>query len=159
MILFISVVFSGLVAGLFYSYSCSVNPAFGTLTDSEYIIVMQAINKAIQNPYFFISFIGLLVAYPIAVYSLYSPPTITSFYALLGAAVIYFIGVFGITLFCNVPLNEQLADFQILTASQHEISAMRKAFEEPWNRYHAIRTLAAILAFCLSVLALLKQKA
>lgn len=155
--LFISILFSGLVAGLFYSYSCSVNIGLKSLQNSEYIKAMQSINIAIQNPVFFISFMGLLVAFPITTYHLYAQQN-ASFYLFAAAMIIYFAGVFGVTIFCNIPLNEQLAKFPILTANQNEISAMRKAFEKPWNSYHTIRTIASIIAFGLTILSVLKQK-
>src|SRR5215218_9725134 len=99
-LLLMTVLFSGLVAGLFYSYSCSVNLGLKSLPDSEYIKAMQSINIAIQNPVFFISFMGLLLCFPIATYQVYTEPN-TAFYLLVTAMAVYFVGVFGITVFCN----------------------------------------------------------
>ncbi len=155
--LFTSIFFSGLVAGLLYAYSCSVNAGLRSLSDSEYIKAMQSINIAIQNPVFFIPFMGLLLIFPVTTYQLYAQHN-TSFYLLLAATIIYMAGVFGVTVFFNVPLNEQLAKFPVLTASQTEISAMRTTFEKPWNSYHLVRTLASVVAFGLSVLSLVKDK-
>jgi uncharacterized membrane protein len=64
MALFTTILFSGLVAGLLYSYSTSVNPGLKALPDNEYIRAMQSINTAIQNPVFFIAFMGLLLLFP-----------------------------------------------------------------------------------------------
>jgi uncharacterized membrane protein len=157
-LLFTTILFSGLVAGLLYSYSTSVNPGLKTLPGNEYIRAMQSINTAIQNPVFFISFIGLLLLFPFTTYLLYNHVPKGSFYLFALAMAIYFIGVFGITMFFNVPLNEQLARFSLSTASQNEISAMRKLFEKPWNRYHTIRTILSIVSFALTILSVLKQK-
>jgi uncharacterized membrane protein len=156
-ILFTTILLSGLVAGLLYAYSCSVNPGLKTLSDSEYVKAMQAINLAIQNPLFFISFMGLLVFLPITTFQFYGPQKL-SFFLFAGAMIIYFVGVFGVTIFCNVPLNEQLAKFPVLTATQQEISLMRQAFEKPWNTYHTVRTLAAIISFGLTIFAITRQK-
>ena len=158
LLLFSAVLLSGLVSGLFYSYSCSVNTGLRSLSDSEYVKAMQSINVAIQNPWFFISFMGLLLIYPVSLYRLYQQPVDISFYCLLAATVIYFLGVFGVTIFFNVPLNEQLAKFPVTTASPGEITSMRKIFEAPWNNYHTVRMLASILSFALSILSILKQK-
>ena len=46
---FITILLCGLVAGLLYSYSCSVNSGLKTFADNEFIKAMQAINIAIQN--------------------------------------------------------------------------------------------------------------
>jgi len=45
---------TALMGGLLFSYSCSVVLGLKTLPDQEYIMTMQAINRAIQNPVFFI---------------------------------------------------------------------------------------------------------
>jgi len=156
-ILFSTVLLSGLVAGLFYAYSCSVNPGLKSLSDSEYIRAMQSINVAILNPLFFVSFMGLLALFPLSAYQSYGQGS--TFYFLLGATVIYFIGTFGVTIFFNVPLNDRLAKFPILMATADESSAMRQAFEKPWNTYHTIRTVAAVVAFGLAILSVFRQKA
>ena len=155
--LFTTVLFSGLIAGLFYSYSCSVNPGLKLLSNSEYVKAMQSINSAIQNPAFFISFMGLLVTFPVTTFQCYSANT-NSLYLLWIAMILYFIGVFGVTIFCNVPLNEQLAKFNIGSATSTEIQVMRQAFENPWNTFHTIRTVASVISFALVIVFVLKQK-
>ena len=157
-VLFITILFSGLVAGLLYSYSCSVNIGLKALPDAEYLQAMQSINIAIQNPYFFISFMGLLLLFPISARGFYSMQAMTSFYLLLIAISLYFIGVFGVTVFGNVPLNNQLAKFVISSASSDEISTMRSAFETAWNKFHLIRTVSAILSFAFTILSIIKCK-
>jgi uncharacterized membrane protein len=155
---FLTALLCGLIAGLLYSYSCSVNLGLRTLADNEYIKTMQAINIAIQNPIFFISFMGLFFIFPITSYIIYKQQLSSSFYFMLLAMIAYFVGVLGITMFCNVPLNEQLAKFPISTATSNEISAMRQSFEKPWNVYHTIRTIASIISFGLTILSLMKSK-
>lgn len=58
----IAVVLTGLVAGLLYGYACSVTGGLGRLPDADYLSAFQSINKAIQNPWFFISFILTIVS-------------------------------------------------------------------------------------------------
>ncbi len=62
-VLGVAVVMTGLSAGLFYAYAISVNPAFRHLSDETYIAAMQAIDRDIQNPIFFISFLARLYYY------------------------------------------------------------------------------------------------
>ena len=156
-LLFTTILFSGLIAGLLYGYSCSVNSGLKNLADNEYLKAMQSINVAIQNPWFFIVFMGLLVLFPFLCYRVYSV-SIPSFNLVMAATLVYFIGVFGVTIFGNVPLNESLAKFDISGVSSNQISAMRQTFERPWNNYHAIRTIASIISFGLTILVLIKQK-
>ena len=48
----------GLLAGLFYAYSVSVMPGLGEADDRTLVDGMQQINEAIENPVFFVSFLG-----------------------------------------------------------------------------------------------------
>jgi uncharacterized membrane protein len=142
-----AVLLTGLLAGLFYGYSCSVNKGLGNLTDQQYLRAFQSINEAILNPVFFLSFAGsffLLAGATIAGYLLGQT---TAFYYSLAALLIYVCGVAGVTMAGNVPLNEQLAQTDLANASQETISALRYAFERPWNRYHTVRTIASVLSF------------
>ncbi|GAB3970693.1 hypothetical protein GCM10028806_19120 [Spirosoma terrae] len=77
------------------------------------------------------------------------------FWLLLSASVLYLVGVFGVTIFGNVPLNEALDVFNIQTASADDVAAQRRAFEIPWNKLHRIRTTASILALVLVIVACL----
>lgn len=144
---------SGLIAGLFYSYSCSVNPGLGAISDANYLAAMQSINRAILNPVFFFSFMGTLLLLPLSTYQHFG--TGTRFYLLLGATLVYVIGTFGVTVAGNVPLNEALDKVNLTEASAQELAAHRLRFEAPWNRLNAIRTYAAVLSFLLVLLACL----
>ncbi len=62
-----------------------------------------------------------------------------------------------VTVFGNVPLNNALANFKILSASAAEIALQRKHFELPWNQFHLIRTIASILSLALSIISVLKK--
>jgi uncharacterized membrane protein len=153
---FAAILLTGLLAGLFYGYNCSVIKGLGNLQDGAYLQSFQSINKVIQNPYFFISFMGSLLVLLIATWLSYKNSSSATFYLLLSATLIYLVGVFGVTIFSNVPLNDQLAKFSISTSTTNEIAEMRKAFEKPWNAYHSIRTIAALISFTLAILSIIK---
>ncbi len=152
---FITVILSGMIAGLFYGYSCSVNIGLGRLNEPEYLKAMQSINKAILNPAFFLSFFGALVVLPVTTWLSYTTFPDIKFYLLFIASVIYIIGVFGITLFGNVPLNNSLEKFDLLNSSAESISIMREKFETNWNSLHHIRTYASILSFLLATISIM----
>ena len=116
-ILTIAATTTALIAGLLYAYSCSVNIELGRLADAEYISAMQSINKAIQNPLFFISFMGTLLLLPLCTYLHYGQPLSNRFWFLLISTMIYAIGVVGVTALGNVPLNEALDKFNLSSAS------------------------------------------
>ena len=152
----LAVLLSGLIAGLFYGFQCAVNKGLGSLGDKEYLLGFQGINKAILNPLFFAGFMGTLVVLPISCWLSYHQADLPAFYLLLAATVLYLVGGFGLTVGGNVPLNNALDRFNIHAASPKGLSAQRKHFEGPWNRYHSIRTLACFLCFLLTILSLIE---
>lgn len=145
---------TALIAGLFYSYSCSVNIGLSRLPDHEYLRAMQSINRAILNPWFFASFIGTLILLPVCAWMLYRHESgSVSFYLILFAALIYMLGVFGVTMFGNVPLNETLDKFDIGSAVVSELKAQRVAFEKPWNMLNLVRTIGSLISLLLTLAA------
>lgn len=149
--LIVTTFLAALMAGLFFAYSCSVSPGLASLSDKEFVSAMQYINRAIQNPVFFTVFFGILIALPICAYLHYHQPVSLRFWLILFAALIYGVGVFGITAMCNVPLNEALDKFDALSATAEEISRQRAKFEMPWNNWNLIRTLASAIAAILLI--------
>lgn len=157
-LLFLSVLLSGMIAGLLYGYDCSVNLGLGNLSDEEYLNAFQSINKSILNPYFFSSFFGTLIVLALATWANYTSKLYVSFYFLLSAVLVYTIGVIGVTILGNVPLNETLAGFDIKHASNLEIAKQRELFEKPWNNYHFIRTISSLICFSLAIISIITYK-
>jgi uncharacterized membrane protein len=157
-ILALTALTTALIAGLFYAYSCSVNLGLKQLSDINYILAMQSINKAIQNPVFLFSFIGTLFLLPISAYLQHNSGELNRFYLLLFATIIYLIGVILITAFGNIPLNNTLDSFSVQSSDNQSITKARLAFENAWNNFHLIRTIASIVALILVILACLKNK-
>ncbi len=151
-ILTITAITTALISGLFYAYTCSVNIGLGRLPDREYLSAMQAINSAILNPLFFVSFIGTLVLLPFSAWLNYAQPLSGRFIILAIAAIVYIIGVFGVTMFGNVPLNDALANFDLKSASAADIISQRMAFEKPWVMLHNIRTVISVICLILVLL-------
>ncbi|MDQ6845152.1 MAG: DUF1772 domain-containing protein [Bacteroidota bacterium] len=157
LILLITATLTGLSSGLLYAYSCSVNLGLGRLPDREYLDAMQSINKEILNPLFFIGFFGALVILPVSCFFNYSRPVSSRFIFLVIASLLYAIGVFGVTIFGNVPLNDTLAKANLPASSAEEISTLRINFEGPWNKLHTARTIASVISFVFAVLACLDR--
>jgi uncharacterized membrane protein len=152
-VLLIAAFTTALIAGLFYSWSCSVNPGLGKLPDAGYLAAMQSINREILNTLFFMSFMGTLFLLPISTWMQYNNPASTRFYLMLAATIVYAVGTFGVTIMGNVPLNNELDGFQLQSASPDMLKQYRELFEKPWNRLHSIRTIANAIALILVLLA------
>lgn len=151
-ILIVTATATGLIAGLFYAYTCSVNIGLGRLPDKEYLSAMQSINEAILNPLFFMSFLGTLLLLPLCTWLNYQQQLSTRFLLLLTTTIIYAIGVFGVTIFGNVPLNDALANFNLEHASAKSIYDQRIRFEQPWLLLHQVRTIASVVCLILVII-------
>jgi uncharacterized membrane protein len=140
---------TGLVAGLFYAYACSVMLGLGRTDDRTFVGAMQSINVAILNGWFFLSYIGALVL-TAAAGLLHLGGDGRGTLPWIVAAFVLYVVAFGITAGVNVPLN------QALNAAGHpdriaDLAAVRAHFEAPWVRWHLVRTLAVTASFgCLT---------
>ncbi|WP_160139544.1 DUF1772 domain-containing protein [Chryseobacterium sp. c4a] len=148
-LLIITAVLTALIAGLFYAYSCSVVLGLGKLSDAEYLKAMQSINKEILNPVFFMSFMGTAILLPISTFFLRGEQSVFIF--LLLATLAYLIGVFGVTVVGNVPMNDQLDQFDISGSATEAIKQMRDNFENRWNFLNNIRTVFSVISITLVV--------
>jgi uncharacterized membrane protein len=137
---------TGLIAGVFYAYSVSVNLGLAAQPDAAYVAAMQAINEKIQNPLFFLSFFGA-VLFLLAALAVHLPrPRSGRFWLIALASVLFVGGGFLLTVVVNVPMNEELARV-VTDASAGELARARAAYEGPWNFWNGVRTVFSILAF------------
>ena len=107
-ILALAILLTGLMAGIFFTWSNAVKPGIGKLSDIEYLRALQSMNRVILNNAFKIIFLGAIIAVvlvPVFYYNLY-PRNI--FWLFVFTLIIYWIGVFGVTASGNIPLNEIL---------------------------------------------------
>jgi uncharacterized membrane protein len=150
LLLLLTAVVTALIAGLYYGWSCSVIPGVARLPDAGYLSAMQAMNRAILNPLFFATFMGAAVLLPVSTLLHRGE---ARFLWLLAATVVYLVGSFGLTMVCNVPLNNALDGLDLHTLTDEGMARHRAAFEGPWVRWHTIRTWATVLALVLVVVA------
>lgn len=146
-LLMITATLTALISGLFYAYSCSVIPGLGKLSDVEYLKAMQSINREILNPVFFLSFMGTAIMLPVT--TLIFRGENPTFIFLLSATLVYLTGVFGVTMFGNVPLNNQLDQFDIASSTVDTVKKMRAVFENRWNFLNHIRSICSVVSIIL----------
>lgn len=155
-LLIITATLTALIGGLFYAYSCSVILGLGKLSDAEYLKSMQSINREILNPVFFMSFMGTAILLPVMTFILRGQNP--AFLFLLSATLVYLIGVFGITMVGNVPLNNQLDQFDIMNSSTEAMRKMREGFENRWNFLNHIRSICSAVSIVLVICACIGYK-
>ncbi|MFJ8791197.1 DUF1772 domain-containing protein [Streptomyces sp. NPDC102462] len=127
---------TGLVAGVFYIFACAVMPALRRSGDRVFVEVMRNINDVIQNPVFFLSFMGALVLTAVSAWQLRHTPAARWARAGLAAYALAFL----VTVAFNVPLNDALA------AAGTPAAALRDRFEDPWVAWNAVRALLSTAA-------------
>jgi len=157
-VLALTAVTTGLIAGLFYSWSCGITQGLGKLPDASYLAAFQSINREILSPWFFISFLGTVLLLPVSAWLCYRGHQQTSFLFLLIASVLYIVGVFGVTIAGNVPLNDMVDKTNLQSISLESVAEIRKAFEQKWNQLNTVRTLCAIASLACTIMACIKYK-
>jgi uncharacterized membrane protein len=145
----------GLMAGLLFGWLVSVIPGTSMVEDRTYVRTMQRINVAIINPAFLLPFLLAPALLGLAAVLEYRAGNRRRGSALGAASVVYLLGVLGVTIGGNIPLNNQLDAFELAAATDTAVAQQRTSYEGPWNRWHGIRTAAAAIAFMVATSALL----
>jgi len=145
-VLFFAILLAGLLAGIFFTWTNAVTPGIGKLDDLAYLQVFQYMNRAILNPLFFIIFMGALL-FSVASTYYYKSDSKLIFRMLSTATIIYFIGVFIITIVGNLPLNDLIDKSHLESLSKNEIIKLRERYEMKWNSLHLIRTITSTSTF------------
>jgi len=142
---------TGLMAGLFYAYSCSVMPGLGRTDDRSFVGAMRAINVAILNGWFALIFGGALLLTATTAALHLADAGRGALPWILAALVLYLVTL-GITMRVNVPLNDQLQAAPSETADGLRLA--RASFEDVWNRWNLVRTVTNTAAFTALTVAL-----
>jgi len=156
-VLTLGILFTGLTAGLCFTWSNAVTPGIGRLDNLTYLQSFQAMNRAIINRSFLIVFFGPVLLLFLNAF-LYRNAHPQVFWSFLVAAILFFVGVGLVTVFKNVPLNELLDKMVLESLSDLELKTLRAEFEAPWNRWHIQRTIASFTSFALLLTGLIYLK-
>lgn len=144
------VIFTGLSAGLCFTWTNTVTPGIGRLDNLGFLMAFQQMNRAILNPTFLIVFFGPFFLGLINLFLFKN--TSSTVWWLLAAVLIYSLGLVMVTIFGNVPLNEMIDQHQLETLSQLELQELRTAFEAKWNQLHLVRTISSIASFIILII-------
>ena len=145
---------AGVVGGVFYAFSTFVMKALRRLPARDAIAAMQSINVVVINPMFLGVFLGTaLMSLVVSVMAVlrWDPPQ--SMYLIVGAAL-YLVGTFGVTVVCNVPLNETLAK---VSGEDSDAAERWEAYCRRWTAWNHVRTVAAVGACGSLVMALMQR--
>ena len=145
--LLVATIMTGLTAGVFGLYAHTIMRGLRGTDDRTFVGAFQAIDRAIVNPLFLVTFFGALVFTVIAAVAHRRGAALPW---IVAAAVLYLVGAV-ITMVVNVPLNDaikaagdpdRIADLAAVRADFHEAR---------WVAWNLVRTLTTTVAFgCLT---------
>ena len=137
----ITAVGAALTAGVFFGFSWLVMPALDKLAQAGAIAAMQEINRiAVRCALMPLMFGTAILCGAAAMASLRADRSV----AVIGiaGALIYLIGVIGVTICANVPLNDQLARLSTTGAAPDAWHA----YSAPWTQWNTVRAAAGAIA-------------
>lgn len=139
-VLIAATVLTGLAAGVFALFSHTIMPGLRKADDRTFVAAFQAVDRAILNPWFMITFFGSLLV--IAAAGIVHPT------ALVWVAFALYLGVVGVTVTVHLPRNDALKAAG--DPATIDVAKTRAAFDERrWLRWNHLRTAASLAAFIL----------
>lgn len=157
-VLLLSAVLCGLVAGFLFAFASVVMPGIQRLDEREFLHAFQVIDGVIQRnqPAFIAVWVGSVVSIAVSL--------LMGFWQLSGldqgllilAAATYLLGVQWPTVTINVPLNNRLQGLDLESATATAVAEARLHFESRWIRWNLIRTILATLTTALLMVLLLR---
>lgn len=150
-LLWLSVVGSGLLAGLYFAFSVFIMNALSRIDQSAGIAAMNAINRVIVQSLFLPVFLGsMLTCLALAILAPFrwDEPGAAMW---LAGGVLYIVGMFVVTIVFNVPLNNALAAVQ---PASSEAATLWTRYLSDWTWWNHVRTIASTLAFVLFIAAI-----
>ncbi|MEJ6402977.1 anthrone oxygenase family protein [Yoonia sp. 2307UL14-13] len=147
-----SIIAYALVGGVFLAFSDFVMRSLARTGGVGGVEAMQVINREVFRWVFMTLFLGMAaISVFIAIYAVVNltggPATII----LLGA-IIYLLGCFAVTVFCNVPMNAALAGMDLSSDATKDYWS--GIYMPRWTMWNTIRTIACIVSAALMLIGL-----
>ena len=145
-VLFIATIALGLMAGVFWVYAHAFMPGLGRTDDRTFVGAFQAVDRAILNPQFMLTFLGALVLSGAAALLQVGEDDGNALPWAAAAFVLYLITVV-LTLRVNVPLNDALKAAGDPDDIE-DLALVRARFDErTWVRSNLVRVVLSTGAF------------
>lgn len=141
----------GVVAGVFFAFSTFVMSALARLAPAEGIAAMQSINRTAISPLFVVALFGTAIACAgLGVWAILAWGESGTDWT-LAAAALYLAGSIAVTVGANVPRHDALA-----SVASHDVAAASAwdSYVRSWTAWNHVRTVAALAAAALLIVAL-----
>jgi uncharacterized membrane protein len=150
-LLWFSAIGCGLIAGVYFAFSTFIMTSFARIAPDAGIAAMNAINidivKSVFMPLFFGTTLAAAILAGLALFRWSGPGS----RAVLAGGVIYVIGMLGVTLIFNVPLNDGLA---AVDPSSGEGASFWARYIRDWTFWNHARLIASMVASVLFIVGL-----
>jgi uncharacterized membrane protein len=144
-----AVIAMGLLAGLFYAFDVAVMPALTAADDRTLVDAMQQMIDKIENPAFFLTFLGAPALAAVALFQARRSGSAKTAGWIVAGLALYAVTVV-VTFAFHFPLNDELKEAGD-PARIENLAAVRDDFVTPWVAWNIVRTLASTAAFgCLA---------
>ncbi len=137
---------SGLIAGVFFTFSTFVMAALKKLPPAQGIAAMQSINVLAVTAAFMTLLFGTALASLGVGIAAVLGATDLPIELLVAGAAFYLIGTIGVTIAGNVPLNNRLAELDPNAAGSVSVW---DDYVARWTRLNHVRTVTALAAAAL----------
>jgi uncharacterized membrane protein len=141
---------SGLMAGMFFAYSNSVMPALARMPGPQGIAAFNNVNVVIYNPLFLTIFMGTAVLALLLAIAALLGRTAQPAWILIGAAL-YLAGNLAVTMGINLPMNDVLAGADPDGPSSVALWATFLDRWVFWNHVRAVACTGSLAAFAMAV--------
>ena len=136
----------GFAAGSFVLFAHTIMPGLRATDDRTFVGAFQQIDKAVNNPLFFLTLMGALVLTGVAAL-LYRSDGGSALVPWLAVAFVLYLAVFVITIAVHVPLNDDIKAAGDPAKIQN-LAGVRAAFhEDRWNAWNVGRAVLCTAAF------------
>ena len=143
--LFLSILTCSLVTGFIFTYAIIVMPGLSKLSDKEFLKAFQVTDAVIQNkqPIFMLIWVGSIVSVLSLILISIAYVGLSETWLIVLVALIYLLGVQGITILIHLPLNNQIQKLNLEKLKDENLKNERLNFETKWNFFNNIRTTIA----------------
>ena len=143
--LFLSILSCSLVTGFIFTYAIIVMPGLSKLSDKEFLKAFQVTDAVIQNkqPIFMVIWVGSIVSVLSLILISIAYVGLSETWLIVLVALIYLLGVQGITILIHLPLNNQIQKLNLEKLKDENLKNERLNFENKWNFFNNIRTTIA----------------
>ena len=137
---------TALMAGLFFAFSTFVMQGLSRLPPEQGMSAMQQINAAVATALFGLAFFGTaLVCLVIVFATIANALSSVAAALLLAGSSLYLVGVIGVTLAFNVPLNNSLAGTAVSQSAEYWPRYVQAWLG--WNHFRTALATAALACF------------